>query len=174
MDALYIIGEPGAGKSTLVDRLTAGLGYEEAMQPFAHRRYDCGVLEIGRRREAFAGTDALSLSVQPTVVTFIEGIRPAMLLAEGDRLANPGFFVALYDFGYRLHIYELYGPSVAAEQRAYRGSTQDATWLKSRQTKVRRLAERFGAIRLPAGAPLADLIDLMGDPVTGRLLGVPA
>lgn len=171
MDALYVIGEPGAGKSTLVEYLTAGLPYEETDSPFAMRRYDCGVLELGRRREAFSGTDALGMSVQPKVVQFLEGVQPKLVLAEGDRLGNGKFFASLYNLGYNLWLYELFGADTARRHREQRGSHQDPKWLKGRQTKVAALGERFDAIGLRAGMPMDYYTDLMADPVTDRLLG---
>lgn len=172
--ATYVIGEPGAGKSTLVDHLTRAVHHEEAESPFPHRVYEIRprefVWELGRRRAGgFSGTDALSMSVQPMVENFIEGIRPRMLLAEGDRLANDKFFHFLVGLGYQLAVYEVRGPERADLHRRIRGSKQDAHWLKGRQTKVRRLTDRWAPAILPAGAPLADLELLMTDPVSEAL-----
>jgi P-loop Nucleotide Kinase3 len=162
--ATYVIGAPGAGKTTLLDHLTRGLPVDTAETPFPHRRYDCGVLELGRRRHEFSGTDALSMSIQPVVTTFIEGVRPRMLLAEGYRLGNDKFFRALVSLGYELTVYVIAGPRVAT-MRALRGSEQNATWAKGRETKVAKLSSAWDATVLTAGARLADLEGLMNDPV---------
>jgi energy-coupling factor transporter ATP-binding protein EcfA2 len=150
MHATYVIGAPGAGKTTLIDHLTRALPVDVAEQPFAHRSYDCGVLEIGRRRKGgFSGTDALAMSVQPQVQQLVEGVRPKLLLAEGDRLANAKFFDFLIGLGYDLTVYVLDGPKVVV-QRGLRGSDQEATWLE-------------------AGARLAALEEQMTDPVSTRM-----
>lgn len=167
--ALYLIGEPGSGKSTLMEYLTADLPYEEYDQPFAFRRYDCGPLELGKRRDKFSGTDALALNVQPAVERWVEGILPALLLAEGDRLANDKFWAHLIELGYTLHIYQLWGPQAAARQRLDRGTQQDERWIAGRVTKVTGLRKRWGGIVLPVGAPLAELAERMTDPVAAAL-----
>lgn len=170
MDAFILIGEPGAGKSTLAEFLTADLAVQTVDHPFAHRVYACGVTELGKRREGgFGGTDALSLSVQPKVVEWLTEARPRLLFFEGDRLSNDSFFTALRDLGYTLRIYQLWGKTVAAEQRAARGSSQDPTWLKGRQSKVAALRSKWGAVILPAGAPLAELEARLQDPVAEAL-----
>lgn len=172
MNCTYVIGEPGAGKSTLVDHLTRAVPYEEAETPFPHRRYDGGVLELGRRRHEFSGTDALSMSVQPEVSRFVEGVHPRLLLAEGDRLGNAKFFDHLLRLGYDLRIYVLEGPERAAMQRDLRGSKQDAKWLKGRQTKVAGLVRQYGdrVIVLPAGGRLPELeAAFRDDPVVATL-----
>lgn len=171
--ATYIIGEPGVGKSTLVGWLTEGLSYEETDSPFAFRRYDCGVTELGRRREAFSGTDALAMDVQPKVAAYIEAVQPRLLLAEGDRLANGKFFAFLKEQGYDLTIYALTGARAAERQRAQRGSHQDATWLAGRQTKVQNLV--FGphndvTVVLEAGMPSDYYYELMADRVCRTLV----
>lgn len=146
MEAMYIIGEPGVGKSTLTRHLTRGLPYEDTDSPFAMRRYDCGVLELGGHRKDYPGTDTLALDVQPKVVEFLEGYESKYLLAEGDRLANAKFFDSLLAMGYNLAVVAIIGPEVAAKQRKVRDSHQNATWLKGRQTKVERLIVEFNAL----------------------------
>lgn len=162
MDAMYVIGEPGVGKSTFVKHLTAGLPYEDGTSPFAFRRYDCGVWELGARRPDFPGTDALGMSVQPTVEEFLTGMRPKMLLAEGDRLGNAKFFDFLLRTGYNLHVVAIVGPEVARIQRSLRGSEQNDSWLKGRQTKVRKLMDSYPHALLPAGLPPQQMVDRLG------------
>jgi energy-coupling factor transporter ATP-binding protein EcfA2 len=172
VNCTYVIGEPGAGKSTLVDHLTRAVPYEEAEQPFPHRRYEGGVLELGRRRHEFSGTDALAMNIQPEVARWVEGIHPRLLLAEGDRLGNAKFFDHLIAIGYNLRIYALLGARQAFIQRELRGSGQNDTWLKGRQTKVARLCAKYEdrVIVLPVGGRPSDLEkEFVDDPVVANL-----
>lgn len=167
----YIIGEPGIGKSTLVEALTAGAPYEDLIDPFYLRRYDNGVTELGRRREEFSGTDALPMSIQPAVEQWLTAIGPGLVLGEGDRLGNATFFQRARDLGYAITIYALTGRHTAAARRAERGSAQDPTWLKGRRTKVERLMDlepqkaRTRVEVIDASLSLELQIALMGDPV---------
>lgn len=165
--ACVIIGEPGIGKSTLVETLTRAASYEDYSEPFYFRRYDAGPVELGRRREDFSGTDALPMSVQPKVEQWLNDITPRLLLFEGDRLSNAKFFAHLRRLGYVLHLYELSGPAYARERRKMRGSDQDPTWLKGRASKVRNLSEAFSAKQINAKLPPAMLAQILNDPVAG-------
>jgi GTPase SAR1 family protein len=167
--AFYLIGEPGVGKSTLMEELTRDLPYEEAEKPFPIRRYDCGVVELGKRRESFSGTDAYAMNVQPMVEQWLEGVRPRMVMAEGDRLANGKFFQRLVDLGYDLTVYHLYGPEQAEIRRSERGSHQDPTWLKGRVSKVEKLNFQWLAWHLPADLTPSGIVELMKDPVSTTL-----
>lgn len=163
--ATYIIGEPGVGKSTLVEWITEGHNPDTTDSPFSFRRYDNGVTELGKRRADFSGTDALSMSVQPTVQKYIEAVSPALVLAEGDRLANRKFFDFLKEQGYEVYVYAIVGSKTAARQREERGSRQDDTWLRGRQTKVHNLIDG-DTIILEAGMPPDYYRELMMDPIT--------
>ena len=167
MNATILIGEPGIGKTTLAEALTAGKPRVDFDKPLAHSIYTCGVTEIGKHREGgYSGTDGLSLSVQPVFEEFIGRVRSQWLFFEGDRLANDKTFEFLKGLGYELFIYELWGPRIAANQRALRGSQQDPTWLAGRQTKVKGLRSRWNTMTLPAGQPVESLVARMDDPVS--------
>jgi GTPase SAR1 family protein len=181
-DLLYIVGQPGSGKSTLAAALTGGLDAEEYEQPFAHRLYPAAQLvELGARREGFAGTDALPMNVQPKVVEWLAKAAVPYVLAEGDRLANSKFFNSVLACGWQLRIAYLAIPaSVAEERRTARAAElgvgpQDPKWIKGRQTKTRRLVEEWGAMvyRLNGTRPTVELMgDLIrtGDSVVSTLI----
>ena len=182
---LYLIGQPGAGKSTLAALLVDGLvplSIEE--RPFAHTLWPGGVAELGARREKFSGTDALSMSVQPRVVEWLRNERPPYVLAEGDRLANGRFFNEVLGSGYRLTVARLAVSAVVAqhrrEQRADALGTgpQNPGWVKGRISKAANLAEQWRSRLLELDADqspqrlLAELV-ASGEPVTRVLRSQP-
>lgn len=175
--ALYIIGEPGVGKSYLVAALTDPYAVlRDCAQPFRHRHYHNGVTELGGRRERFPGTDALSMAVQPEAVAFLaDPTCSDLLLAEGDRLANDSFFEALGRNGFQLHLFALIGPRVAARRRLLRGSKQSAAFIKGRQTKVNQLVDRWGKYVTVADATLDTdiLLRSLPGPVAAAFRGQP-
>lgn len=146
--ALYVIGEPGSGKSTLVEELTAADEAQEREVPFAHRwypgTYPEAVIELGKRRDTFPGTDALSFSVQPKIEVWLAAQPVRLMLAEGDRLANARFFDHLIEAGWNLVVARLrVKPETAATRREQRDARHDASWVASRQTKVNRLGALY-------------------------------
>lgn len=175
--ALYIIGEPGVGKSYLVAALTDPHAVlKDCAQPFRHRHYHNGVTELGGRRERFPGTDALSMAVQPEAVAFLKDPTCSdLLLAEGDRLANDAYFTALERAGYRLHLFALIGPRIAARRRLLRGSKQSAAFIKGRQTKVNQLVDRWARCVTVADATLdtALLLRCLPGPVAAAFRELP-
>jgi hypothetical protein len=140
---LYVIGVPGCGKTTLVRSLVLGRRRRVMAKPFAFTTYEDGLVQLGRDRLGHGGTDALSMSVQPSVVAALGARVWQRVLGEGDRLANLAFFEAARDVGYSVDVLHLrVPPEVAAARRAERGTTQDEKWLTGRESKVRNLAER--------------------------------
>lgn len=142
---VYVIGEPGSGKSTLAELLFRGVAAEARTAPFAHVVHPHSI-ELGARREAFSGTDALPMNVQPKVVPMILASEAELFFAEGDRLANEKFFLACS--ASRIHVvpFLLSIPhQVAAARRVARGSKQNATWVRGRISKVANLWQTFGA-----------------------------
>lgn len=170
MNLFYLIGEPGIGKTTLFEELTRGLDAVLYDQPFAHRHYACGVVELGRRRDGgFSGTDALAMNVQPKVLEYLESARPSLVMAEGDRLGNVSFLTDVKRIGYEVHLYQLWAPGVAATRRAYRGSNQNETWLAGRITKVKNVRRAMDGVILAANLLPAEIAARISNPVVDAL-----
>jgi ribose 1,5-bisphosphokinase PhnN len=143
---VYIIGAPGAGKTTLMRETMAPYQTIQHAAPFAHIEYDHPterVVQLGKDRGTFSGTDALSMSVQPNVMKWLQYCDYETIMAEGDRLANDKFFDACESTldGLVLVLVDT-DPEVAAARRKMRGSKQDPAWLKGRITKVEHLRKR--------------------------------
>lgn len=144
--ALYLIGPPGVGKSAVMASILEPFAEqgETFAKPFKHVAYPGGVYLGDPDRPGFPGTDALSMSVQPTVEAFLANAMPHHIYAEGDRLANDRFFTFLRSMGYRLHVvYLLAAPGALSSRRSARGSNQNTTWLRGRESKCRNLAGRW-------------------------------
>lgn len=144
---LYLVGAPATGKSTLMAELTAGCHRLPQPGPVRHdllaaRRGVVGA-ELGGIRFLFPGTDALPLNVSPAACQWVgSGEAPALLLAEGDRLAHRKFLTAAADGGYRVALVHLQAPAeLLGERCAERGSTQAEGWRRGRTTKCANLAE---------------------------------
>lgn len=159
---LYLIGQPGSGKSTLFRTALAGATFTEERQPFLHLDFGGGI-ELGGRREQFSGTDMLAMNVQPKVIQWLNQTPARAIIAEGDRLANDSFFRAVVSAGWQLRVVLLDCPdAVAAARRAARGSNQNPSWVAGRASKVRRLAVEWvmrSADRLDATRPPAELAE---------------
>lgn len=146
MNLVYVFGPPAAGKSTLMAELTGGCGRHPMAKPFAHdlltRSADVVGIELGKRRAAFSGTDALGLNVSPLAKSFLAGQPSALVLGEGDRLAHSGFLDAGVNAGYTVTAVYLTVPDDELDRRAAsRGSAQSVSWRTGRATKAARLAE---------------------------------
>lgn len=166
-DIVYLIGEPGVGKSTVLADLATGAIPETRRTPFAHTAWWVNetdyVVELGARREAFSGTDALSMSVQPAVVAWLAETDCENVIAEGDRLGNLKFFGAVDALGWRLTVILLAAPAEAARRRAARAQElgrdlQGDTWLRGRATKVANLEAGWPVVRLDAGGSRQEVL----------------
>ncbi len=172
MKFIYLIGAPGAGKTTTMKWIRFHLSVvpRPVSSPFAHSEWmkdgECKAIEYGANRGVFSGTDALSMSVIEKAIPFTEFLAMTgrgPIFAEGDRLANLRFFNAVRQAGYTLKLFYLdVTEEIAAERRetrrkVYGGDAQDVTWVKSRASKARALAEDQKAIVIPTYHP-ADII----------------
>lgn len=180
---LYLSGQPGIGKSTLMAELTAHLRRlplppddGAPARALLIRRLSDGnpwiqAVEIGRRRDSFSGTDALPQTVIDVAERYVRTGRALsetrLLLAEGARLACRRFLTAAADSGWAVTLIHLTGDDTAAERRAARAvllgkPEQNPGWVKGRITAARNLAAQapdwgVRVITLDANRPVADL-----------------
>jgi broad-specificity NMP kinase len=142
-------GSPGTGKTTLFRKFMEDKTFQpvepaklvSAMYNTDRDLYILGKYEEG---EVFAGTDRLSMAVQPAMQEWIAS-HNCNILFEGDRVFNQSFLefaMGLPDT--ELHIVFLKAPKDVLEQRYQdRGSDQSEQFLKGRETKYSNLLSNF-------------------------------
>lgn len=133
--ALYIVGGPGAGKSTLMAETLQGwvpgpytkwTAREMFGHYLEHPEKGRGAY-LGHLRPEYPGTDALSLSVAPQALLWLEAL-PLLgldwVFGEGTRLSHPGFLLALHKATDLTVVHLKVDPEEAARRRAARGGKQ--------------------------------------------------
>lgn len=173
---IYLIGVPGAGKSTMAAALRP-YERETYIKPVPHIQYKGGI-QLGKREGLFAGTDRLDMAAQPRVLKWLAQYPAQVVFGEGDRLANDKFFQAVIDLGYELHLlFLLTSPDIAAARRQKRGTQQNEGWVKGRETKVQNLIDTWRrkakrAVSLNGNLSVAALQSLfLEQPVIQELIG---
>lgn len=175
MELLYLIGDPGSGKTTAVEYLTRRCPGEVQKVPYvAWTEYDRRVCQLGYQRENFSGTDALGLASQKRVIAWLlEQSKHRYVLAEGDRLANSKFFTAMMEAGVDLTVVTLLVKERElrrrrSERNAALGRTQNDAWLAGRSTKLVNLWTEWGTPQWTI-----DATDLTPKEVSARLARHP-
>lgn len=133
--ALYIVGAPGSGKSTRMAQELEGWAigpYERWTRKemfghyLEHPEKGRGAY-LGHLRSEYPGTDALSLSVAPQALLWLEAL-PLLgldwVFGEGIRLSHLGFLAALNEATDLTVLYLDVDPEVASQRRAQRGGKQ--------------------------------------------------
>lgn len=178
---LFVVGEPGVGKSALVTEAFESFGRAVVdhraaggpMRELLWRGADLIGCELGRRtgepKPVFPGTDAMSqtaiVGVDQWLCDGADGL--GVIVLEGTRLANKRFVNAALAGGHQLQLFYLYGPPEASQRRKERGTKQDPRWVKGRQTAAQnfyylcdrmrnQFPEQIATYVLPAKRPLED------------------
>jgi len=134
-------GEPATGKTTLMWRIIDSATDWQKIEPkktlsaIRSESLDLTILGKYDRSEKFAGTDRLSMSVQPAATEFIKEAT-GNILFEGDRLFNRKFIDAIISCNCSFSLIYIEASRDELHNRHVdRKDTQTETFLKSRQTK---------------------------------------
>jgi len=141
MKIIAIGGEPGAGKSTLMKRIIEHLNaapkydsYKLVPYLLSDNIYILGKYEEG---QTFSGTDRMSMAVQPEAIKFLTTLpSKSVVLFEGDRLFTASFLEHCNENYDTQIIYLKTTKDVRTERYKERGSNQDETWLRGRESKI--------------------------------------
>ena len=142
-------GQPGTGKTTLFrkymeDKQWISTEPAKLVSASYNTERDLYILGKYEEGETFAGTDRLSMAVQPPLQEWIKS-HNCNILFEGDRVFNQSFLefcMGLPDTD--LQIVYLKAPKQTLEQRYKdRGSDQSEQFLRGRETKYSNLLSNF-------------------------------
>ena len=152
MRIVAIGGEPATGKTTLLRaflKLLSSGSFCELGQVKYHLWESEYLVVLGDYRQSgFAGTDRLSMSVQPQDFEFVRSLSADPLtkwavVFEGDRLFNTSFLSECKEIS-DLVCWILDTEQGEKERRCLeRGSKQNEIWMKGRVSKIRRIASQF-------------------------------
>ena len=142
-------GQPGTGKTTLFRKFMEDKKWIECepaklISAMYNEEMDLYILGKYQEGETFAGTDRLSMAVQPEVQKWIQGINSNVLF-EGDRIFNQSFLEFAMGLDQTdLQVVYLKAPKPILEQRYKdRGSDQSEQFLRGRETKYSNLLSNF-------------------------------
>ena len=141
MKVIAIGGEPGAGKSTLMKKILEKYDWQAKYDSFKlvpyHQYKNYYILGKYEEGEVFSGTDRMSMAVQPEAIKFLATLdKDAVVLYEGDRLFTASYLehcIENYDLDI---VYLETDKEVRQERYKERGSNQNETWLRGRESKI--------------------------------------
>jgi broad-specificity NMP kinase len=142
-------GSPGTGKTTLFRKFMEGKKWIQVepaklISAMYCEELDLYILGKYEEGETFAGTDRLSMAVQPPMQEWIAS-HNCNVLFEGDRIFNQSFLE--YAMGLPntdLQVVLLTAPKELLEQRYKdRGSEQSEQFLRGRETKYSKIQSNF-------------------------------
>jgi broad-specificity NMP kinase len=142
-------GVPGTGKTTLFRKFMEDKAWIETapaklVTAMYNQERDLYILGKYDEGETFAGTDRLSMAVQPPLQEWIAS-HNCNILFEGDRVFNQSFLEFCMGLpNTELQVVYLKAPKPMLEQRYKdRGSDQSEQFLRGRETKYSNILSNF-------------------------------
>lgn len=172
---IYVVGEPGAGKSTAVAQATEGFTRYPTKLPIAHdllvdHNSRIAAIELGARRETFSGTDALPMNAITKAEQLLVHPPAPVVIGEGARLGVRRFLEHAVSLGYEVTLYHLTTPH-AAEQRGKRGAAQKESWVKGAATRAANLvaAATSGVVHHTIDGSKEDFVAILSDHISDAI-----
>lgn len=137
--AVYLLGAPGVGKSTLMAHLLKNvtLGPETPILNTLRGHFFENGVYVGKMREAFPGTDGLAMSVARYAEEWAAWASDGIIVGEGARLGYPRFLETLKTARDLTLIHLHATQTELAHRRDMRGSTQNEQWMRGAETRAR-------------------------------------
>lgn len=142
-------GQPGTGKTTLFRKFIDNYEWQKCepkklLNALYCEEIDTYILGKYEDGETFAGTDRLSMAVQPVAQEFVKDTKHNILF-EGDRIFNQSFLEFVMGLpNVDLQVVYLKVPEDVLKQRYQdRGSDQSEIFLKGRATKYNNILSNF-------------------------------
>lgn len=150
--SIYLVGGPGAGKSTLMARLLRGWSpgpYVRLSERelFGHRLLSDDLklgVYLGHLRPEYPGTDALSLSVAPHALRWLQTVDNSIewVFGEGARLSHQSFLQELAERTDLVVVHLAVDDETSAARRAARsGKPLSDQYCRIAVSKARNIAE---------------------------------
>ncbi len=144
-----IVGMPGTGKTTLMREWIAKREWEldtpiKLLNSMINNESSIRLFGKYEEGDTFAGTDKLSMAVQPVAIEYLKIPTHDINIFEGDRLTSVKFFQEAERLGYDVHIIILSVSDAVREQRYKdRGSEQSQKFIDGRRTKIKNIINNF-------------------------------
>lgn len=144
-----VVGMPGTGKTTMMREWIKKREWEldtsiKLLDSMINNEANIRLFGKYKEGDTFAGTDKLSMAVQPVAIEYLNNPTHAVNIFEGDRLTSVKFFQEAERIGYDVNIIVLSVSDEVREQRYKdRGSEQSQKFISGRRTKVKNIIDNF-------------------------------
>lgn len=161
--ALWIVGEPGVGKTTLVRALVGGVPFSFVENPKWSLAGDRFALAGHYKGGTFDGADTVPYNGVEAALSYWDSNlreRFSVTIFDGDRFSHDTAREFVSSRASAFVVLLAAPPEVVAGRRRERGSNQSASWVAGRKTKSTRFFEstpNSKAIRLDSTLPVETL-----------------